>query len=287
MMIAVQSIRAQAARSSSEPGMSVTDALALSMRRKFRGNDSSYISSKRKRDCWEAYDYQVQKKQKMRCSLLRETASDKYICPDGSHEQPFQVDCKVKESFMKTQPINCIQASNDRSLPTNNSNDDLQKQVRRHLHELQKREACRNTASRKLVKMTKKYCMRKRRIEMMEATSKRIQEILGQQRVVFSPRTVHNVRHLRHRAERLDSYLRSRCHSIQHKEKEIKLWLSLTTGNKRKIVKLTRKLHQRWGEVKHIQSEVKPHRLRLKNLKYAMLCEERSIAEEAEEDEFC
>jgi hypothetical protein len=283
MMIAVQTIRAHTARAPAETALSVTSALALSMRRRQARNDAYGSSNKRKLDCWEAFDYQTQKKQKMRCSLLWETSAESSVYPQQSLEQQAPNDKHFQPPVGNTS-MKRYRTSQGRTLLATNSNDDLRKQARKHLQEMHKKGT--TAGSRGAVKMTKKLCNKKKRLEMMEATSKHIQGILGLNRsATLSRETIRKGRYLRHQADRLESYLRSRCNSIVQKEKDIKLWLGLRTSNKKKIVKLTRKLHQRWGEVKEIQSQVKPYRLRLKSLKYAMLCEERTIMEEDEEME--
>ena len=281
-MIAVQTIRAHTACAPAGTAMTVTNALALSMRRSYKSsNNSSYSSIKRKRDCWEAFDYQMQKNQKMRCSLLREENSPKStIYPRDSLEEQASNDTPMDTCVMKRH-----RTSQGRSLPATNSNDDLRKQAHKHLLKMQKEGSKNVPRSRQAAKLTKKLYNKKKRHELMEATSEHIQGILGQSRSQLSREKIQTVKYLRYKAEQYDRYLRYRSDSIVQKEKDIKLWLSLRTSNKRKIVKLTKKLHQRWGEVKDIQSEVKPHRLRLKNLKFAMLCAQRSIIEEEEDEE--
>ena len=124
--------------------------------------------------------------------------------------------------------------------------------------------------------MTKKHYNKKKRLEMMEATDRQIQGILETCISTPSPKLYF----VRRQAELLDMSLRDPCNSIVQKEQDIKSWLGMTTSNKAKIVSLRKRLHDRWAEVKDLQSTVKPKRQRLKNLKFAALCEERSIIEE-------
>lgn len=114
----------------------------------------------------------------------------------------------------------------------------------------------------------------------MDATGKQLQTILASERWELPIRTLQRARYYRHKAQALDNSLRAKCNSIVQKERDIKSWLGMTTGKKEKIIKLRGRLHGRWAEVKDLQSEVKPKRQRLKNLKFAVMCEERSIEEE-------
>ena len=114
----------------------------------------------------------------------------------------------------------------------------------------------------------------------MEATDRHIRNILNSNRTDLSIATYEKVYYVRQMAEQLDLALRDQCKSIVQKEQDIKSWLGMTTSNKSKIMSLRKQLHDRWTEVKDLQSAVKPRRQRLKNLRFAVICVERSIAEE-------
>lgn len=285
MMIAVQTIRAQTARAPVDAAITVRKALALSLlQRQVGDGPHSSANHKRKLDCWEAYDYQAQMKQQMRCKLLRRDTS----CQDNGgtlYRQKVWENPAETDSFERSKAINFEVAKrrrtlSGRTLPITNSNDNLRKQMRRHQME---------TANnpQRLPRMTKKNYNKKKKLEMMEAHNRHIQNILNQNRSELPVHICQKVRFLRHKAERLNHYLKGQCSNIVDKEKDIKLWLGMTTRNSRKIVKLTKKLHQRWGEVKELQSDVKLYRLRLKSLRYAMVCEGRSIAEDDSYDTTC
>jgi predicted Fe-S protein YdhL (DUF1289 family) len=257
MMIAVQTIRAQA-RAPVETTMSVRSALAYSMRRAQVGDGVPLLSKKRKRDCWEAYDYQMHMQQKMRYSLLRGSSSQSDPQEGIYPRKPLDI-CAVQPQQLSSEHISSRVLDEART-------------KRRHQTKAKK--------ARRVVKMTKKQYNKKKVQEMRDVTDQQIQKILDPYPLPMSFQNHQRVNSLRRKAVLLDNQLRGQCHSIMRKEHDIKAWLGMTTSNKRKIIKLSRKLHERWIEVKDIQSEVKPQRQRLKNLKYAMMCEERSVAEE-------
>lgn len=88
----------------------------------------------------------------------------------------------------------------------------------------------------------------------------------------------------RYESKRIDQQLQYALQIITNKEKDIRLWLTMTTRNPNKIIQLTHKLHSRWTEVKNIQHDVKPKRRKLKTLRFAMFCEQNRVIEEEQEE---
>ena len=293
MMIAVQTIRATARAVVSDSSMAAwappshfaSSASSSKMR------PSSYLyAKKRDRDCFEAYDYQAHMQQKMRYSALREQPQ----C--YNYSSPQQQQQQHREAYRyPQQPMyhhgSAVYPRRDSlehqadventkrqrlSPPASNSSSSAAK-----IHNVRKTKACSKPKRPTRARMTRKNYNKKKLQEMTVATGRQLQAILAtSDRLELPVRTLQRARYFRHKAEALDGSLRAKCNSIVQKERDIKAWLGMTTGKKEKIIKLRSRLHGRWAEVKDLQSEVKPKRQRLKNLKFAVMCEERSIEEE-------
>ena len=247
------------------------------MRRPIESAASAYLSTmkKRKRDSFEAYDYQAHRQQRMRYSLLREQPQE--------HLPPSSVYPRVSLEHMANNAIapeyrsENPPASQPMQVPTSTGTcirmDNILKTRRRS-------KKSKKSSSRRAARMTRKHYNKKKRLEMMEATDRHIRNILESSRTSISMQIYEKVHSVRRMAEQLDHALRDQCNSIVQKEQDIKSWLGMTTSNKSKIVSLRKRLHDRWAEVKDLQSAVKPKRQRLKNLRFAALCVERSISEE-------
>jgi hypothetical protein len=268
MMITVQPLR-PTPRTTSDSVMNVWKTFDTMMEAIDSGS-AAFKNKKRIRDSFEAYDFQVHKQQRMRYSLLRENSSE-----DPSHQKPTSVfpgDSLVslsKNGLVKPRLVPPpFEGVNRRP----SKNDD----IRRMRRQKKSKKSRRGGAQR----MTKKHYNKKKKLEMMEATARDIQNILGASHVELSHRSIQKLKHYRSKVEQLDLSLRDQCNSIVYKEQEIKSWLGMTTKSRSQIINLRKRLHERWGEVKDLQTLVKPRRQRLKNLKFAARCEERSIAEE-------
>jgi hypothetical protein len=268
MMITVQPLR-PAPRTASDSVMSVWKTYDTMMEAIDSSESAPYKNKKRIRDTFEAYDFQVHKQQKMRYSLLRESSSEA-----ASHQQStsvFSGDSLVsltKNALTKPRLVSPPFEGARRP----SKNDDIRSR-RRHKKAKKSR---RGGAQR----MTKKQYNKKKKVEMMEATARYIHNILGGSRIELSNRSIQRIKYYRSKIEQLDLSLRDQCNSIVYKEQDIKSWLGMTTGSRSQIINLRKRLHERWAEVKDLQSLVKPRRQRLKNLKFAARCEELSIAEE-------
>jgi len=306
-------------------------------------SSSTLYPAKRKRDCWEAYDYQVHMRQQMRYSMLQEQPQcyqQQYYQSPPSAQQPQQpmtyprrvslenLPC-LEEQAAKRQRLN---GDNDQQLVerrdpvattthtttttthttplcsshqvvsqnTRVEEDDARRAARRlhrkshcssssHKRAHRSANECSSSSRRRqrVARMTRKHYSKKKRMEMMDATQKQIQAILNAATAASTVvhhrlpiRAVQRVKYYRYKAAQLDSHLRNDCNAIVHKEQDIKAWLGMTTRNKDKIISLRKRMYDRWMEVKDLQTDVKPKRQRLKNLKFAVLCEERSIEEE-------
>lgn len=267
-MITVQHLR-PTPRTASDSVMSVWKTYDTMMDA-IDSESAPFKNKKRIRDSFEAYDFQVHKQQKMRYSLLRENASE-----DPSHQQPtsvFSGDSLVSLSMNGLAKPRMVPPPFEGVPRRPSKNDDIRR-GRRH----KKKKSTRGGAQR----MTKKHYNKKKKLEMMEATARDIQNIMGGSRVELSNRSIQRIKYYRYKVEQLDLSLRDQCNSIVYKERDIKSWLGMTTSSRSQIINLRKRLHERWAEVKDLQSLVKPRRQRLKNLKFAARCEEQSIAEES------
>lgn len=251
---------------------------------------TSYLyAKKRDRDCFEAYDYQAHMQQKMRYSALREqpqcynysTSSQQqqreaYRYPQQPKYHYGPAVYPRRDSLEHDADVENVKRQR-LSPPASNSSSSSAAQI----HKMRKTKVCPKQKRSTRARMTRKNYNKKKLQEMSVATGKQLQAILATSDQTELPvRTLQRTRYFRHKAEALDSSLRVKCNSIVQKERDIKAWLGMTTGKKEKIIKLRSRLHGRWAEVKDLQSEVKPKRQRLKNLRFAGMCEERSIEEE-------
>lgn len=281
-MIAVQTIRATT-KAPAECAMSAWTSYNSTLKAMSLPVDSvasAYLlaAKKRKRDSFEAYDFQAHgMQQRMRYSLLREQPQG-YPHPSSVH--PRNTLEQLADSVMPPKnpsPPELVQdapASKKRSLKS----DSIRKARRRKKSSCSKKSSTSTSSPRRRVmKMTRKNYHKKKRLEMMEATALQLRRILAASMPHPQSPQLHCV--LR-QAEQLDLSLRGQCNSIVQKEQDIKSWLGMTTSNKSKIVSLRKRLHDRWSEVKDLQSVVKPKRQRLKNLRFAARCVEGSITEE-------
>ncbi|CAB9499635.1 expressed unknown protein [Seminavis robusta] len=272
MMIAVHTIRAPSRTPPSDSSaMSIWtsyDAMIDS------ANAAAYKPMKRKRDSFEAYDFQVHKQpQRMRYSLLREDANQGTLLQerqDGVYHRDSLLSLTSRALSDKPRLVTPPPIESAQRVSTSKSHET--RKVRRN-KKVRK-------AKRGSPRMTKKHYNKKKRMEMMQATNRQIQSILGGSRLQIPAQAMQRVMYYRKKVEQLDLSLRDQCHSIVYKEQDIKSWLGMTTRSRSQIISLRKRLHDRWAEVKDLQSIVKPRRQRLKNLKFAALCEERSIAEE-------
>lgn len=277
MMIAVQTIRATT-RAPAESAMSAwhwTTAPYKAMARPIESAASAYMSSKkRKRDYFESYDFQVHRQQKMRYSLCREQPQDQlHPSPVYRRDSLEQLADHVIVPKWPVPPTNSTEAPVSRRSP---KSDNILKTRRRS-----SKKSKSSTSRRRSVRMTKRHYNKKKRLEMMEVTGRQIRRVLeSSHSASLSMKTCEKMRRVRQQAEKLDKSVRDQCNSIVQKEQDIKSWLGMTTSNKSKIVSLRKRLHDRWAEVKDLQGAVKPRRQRLKNLRFAAICVERSIAEE-------
>lgn len=279
MMIAVHPIRASPTRtSSSESAMSIWKRYDAMMESIEAASSSSGLKhKKRNRDSFEAYDFQAHKHQKMRYSLLREEPNlcssyrDSYnVYPRDNlvsalSANPRLTRSPIEELVKRSKTINM-------SISTNGKTDETRRMRRNKKVKKSKRGSHQ--------RMTRKFYNKKKRLEMMEATDRHIQGILGNTVSQISDHTLQRVKYYKKKVEQLDLSLRDQCNSIVYKEQDIKSWLGMTTRSRSKIISLRKRLHDRWAEVKDLQSIVKPRRQRLKNLKFAVMCEERTIPEE-------
>lgn len=284
-MIAVQTIRATS-KAPAECAMSAWtsyNSTLKAMSLPVESVASAYLmSKKRKRDSFEAYDFQAHgMQQRMRYSLLREQPQDaphpSSVHPRKSLEQLADSVVPVESPSIPSPPelVTDAPASKKRS----SKSESIRKARRRKKSSSSKKSSTSSSSPhRRVMKMTRKNYHKKKRLEMMEATALQLRRILAATSVPHHPSPqLHCV--LR-RAEQLDLSLRGQCNSIVQKEQDIKSWLGMTTSNKSKIVSLRKRLHDRWSEVKDLQSVVKPKRQRLKNLRFAARCVEGSITEE-------
>ena len=268
MMITVQPLR-PGPRTSSDSVMNVWKTFDSMMEARDPGAGLSK-NKKRIRDSFEAYDFQVHKQQKMRYSLLREDSIS-----DPSFQQPAEVyssDRLISLSRSGQVTAHLIPSFEGNTRRPNKCND-----IRKARGPKKAKRSRRVGAQ----PMTKKQYNKKKRVEMMEATDRDIQNILGSSNFEVSEHTRQRMKHYRYKAAQLDQLLRDQCNSIVYKEQDIKSWLGMTTASRSQIINLRKRLHERWAEVKDLQSLVKPRRQRLKNLKFAARCEELTIAEES------
>lgn len=278
-MLAVQTIRTTT-RSAPEGATSARQWDSYkAMTRPIESAASAYLCSmKRKRDCFEAYDYQAHRQQRMRYSLLREQpkghqhSSSTY--PRESLEEMAN-NAFVPPRRDSPPPLPYPIEGQASSTPSTRTDNILRARRRSSGNRKPKK-----SSGRRTVRMTRKHYNKKKKLEMMEATDRHIRNILDSNRANLSIATYERVYSVRQMAEQLDLAIRDQCNSIVQKEQDIKSWLGMTTGNKSKIVSLRKQLHERWTEVKELQSAVKPRRQRLKNLRFAAICVERSISEE-------
>ena len=290
MMIAVQTIRASARaavnESSLAPWASPPSHFASSASSSKMRPTSYLYAKKRDRDCFEAYDYQAHMQQKMRYSYsaLREQPQcynysslhhhhHGYSCPP---ETKYQYD---RRAFPRRDSLE-HKAEIENSKRQRLSSPTASSQSTGSSSKIINMRKAKASNRPKRGRMTKKDYNKKKLQEMTIATGKQLQAILASDQMELPVRTLQRARYFRHKAEALDISLRAKCNSIVQKERDIKAWLGITTGKKEKIIKLRSRLHGRWAEVKDLQSDVKPKRQRLKNLKFAVLCVERSIEEE-------
>jgi len=276
-------------------------------------------TTKRKRDSYEGYDYQGHM-QKSRRNKFQEQSqfSQSYNYPPSSEcktyfprevprevsQEEYQEYKQLPQKYQKYEQTPLGDVAYPRRVSLEHI-DDLQyatdQQVSRGTFSSSCSSSCNSFQSNRVVKvrkaackvskhakspnrsrMTRRYYSKKRHQEMMEATGKQLQSILAScnDRVEPPIRIVQRAKYYRRKAQALDRSLRPKCNIIVQMERDIKAWLGMTTSRKEKIMKLRSRLIGRWTEVKDLQSEIKPKRQRLKNLKFAVMCQELSIEEE-------